>query len=114
MRKSMCALAAVLFAGADAAAQTSHQGLIDLGEFQDREECLHREVAKSIRTQHTTDTTLDDVARTATQYCSQAVRARLMRASPSIAHGEELVRYDRLQTELRALAIGRELRARNQ
>jgi hypothetical protein len=109
MRKSMNVIAALLLVGAGAAAQTSPSGLVDMGEFKDREDCLYREVGKSIKTQDR-DTDPDEVAKAAAQLCGQAVRARLMRLSPSIAHGEELVRYDRLQTELRALAIARELR----
>jgi hypothetical protein len=113
MRKSIIAIAALLFVGAGAAAQTSPSGLVDMGEFKDREDCLYREVGNSLKTQGTTDTNLDDLAKAAAQLCGQAVRARLMRVSPSIAHGEELVRYDRLQTELRALAIARELREKS-
>jgi hypothetical protein len=93
-----------------AAAQTSPSGLIDPDEFKDRQDCLYREAGRMIATHGTSTVALDDIAKAAVQLCSQAVRARLLQAASSSARGEELVRYDRIQTERRALAIGKELK----
>ena len=110
MWKSMSLVAALSFASVGAAAQTSPSGLIDPDEFKDRQDCLYRETGRMIATHGTSAAALDDIAKAAVQLCSQAVRARLLRAASSSARGEELVRYDRIQTERRALAIGRELK----
>jgi hypothetical protein len=112
MWKSMRCVATLLFVGAGAAAQTSPSGLIDEGEFKEREDCLYREVGWMIKIHGTSAAALDDVAKVAVQFCSQAVLARLLRVSPSITRGAELARYDRIQSERRALAIGKELAAK--
>jgi hypothetical protein len=105
-------VAALFFVGTGAAAQTSPSGLIDQGEFKERQDCLYREVGRMIKTHGASDAALDDLAKFAVQLCSQAVLARLLRASPSITRGTELARYDRIQAERRALAIGKELKAK--
>jgi hypothetical protein len=112
MWKSMRCVATLLFVGAGAAAQTSPSGLIDEGEFKEREDCLYREVGWMIKIHGTSAAALDDIAKVAVQFCSQAVLARLLRVSPSITRGAELARYDRIQSERRALAIGKELAAK--
>jgi hypothetical protein len=110
MWKSIVLVAALSLAWVGVAAQTPPSGLIDPDEFKDRQDCLYREAGRMIATQGTSAAALDDIAKAAVQLCSQAVRARFLRAAPSITRAEELVRYDRLQAERRALAIGRELK----
>ena len=97
----------ITLAGAGAAAQTSN--LIDDGEFKDRQACMYSELDRMIERQGTSETFLRDIAKAATERCSQKVRDRLMRGSPTVAHGEELARFDQRQAELRALSIAREL-----
>lgn len=57
-------------------------------------------------------TTLQKIAVEATNFCSQAVRKRLLKASPSVIDGQNLVRDDQLKTEHHAFAIGLKLRER--
>jgi hypothetical protein len=105
MWKKASLVATALIFSALAAAEP----LIDENEFKDRIDCLYLEVGR-LNTDHiTTGTALDDLAKTAADLCSQDVRARLVRASSSIANGEHVVEYDRSQTVLRARAIAQEL-----
>jgi hypothetical protein len=80
------------------------------GRVQERQDCLYREVGRMIKTQGLSDTALDEIAKAAANICGKAVRERLQRESRSINHGEGLVRYDRLQTELRLIAPSSALR----
>jgi hypothetical protein len=92
MRKLINLLSAVLLVGTGAAAQTPRSGsFVNAGEFTAREDCL------------------EDIATTTAQLCSQTIRTHLLRASPS--NGDKLVRYDELQAEMRAMAIGLELKS---
>ena len=104
-KKASLVAAAALICSAAVAAEP----LIDENEFKERIDCLYLEVGR-LNTEHlTTGTALDDLAKAAADLCSQAVRARLVRASSSVANGEHVVEFDRSQTALRARAIAQEL-----
>jgi hypothetical protein len=60
--------------------------------------------------QGSASTSLHAIAISATNYCSQAIKARFLRASPTISDGQELARDDQIKTEQRAFAFGLELR----
>ena len=108
MRKLINLLSAVLLVGTGAAAQTLRSGsFVNAGEFTAREDCLYREVGRLMNTRGTTITALEDIATTTAQLCSQTIRDHLLRA----ADGEDLVRYDELQAEMRAMAIGLKLKS---
>jgi hypothetical protein len=110
MRKLINLLSAVLLVGTGAAAQTPRSGsFVNAGEFTAREDCLYREVGRLMNTRGTTITALEDIATTTAQLCSQTIRTHLLIASPS--NGDKLVRYDELQAEMRAMAIGLELKS---
>ena len=107
MWKKASLVAAILIFSATAAAAA--EPLIDDSEFKERENCLYREVGRLNASQITTDPELDALAQIAADLCSQAIRKRLLRASSSVEDGEHVVKYDRLQTVLRAKAIAQEL-----
>jgi hypothetical protein len=108
MRKLISLLSAVLLVGTGAAAQTPHSGsFVNTGEFTAREDCLHREVGRLMKTRGTTTAALEDIATTAAQLCSQTIRNHLLRATD----GEDLVQYDELQAEMRAMAISLKLKS---
>jgi hypothetical protein len=81
-------------------------------EISAREDCLHREVARLLEPEGSPPTTLQKIAVEATNFCSQAVRKRLLKASPSVIDGQNLVRDDQLKAEHHAFAIGLKLRER--
>jgi hypothetical protein len=104
-KKASLVAAALIFSAAAAA----EKPLIDENEFRERIDCLYLEVGR-LNTEHiTTGTALDELAKIATDLCSEAVRTRLVRASSSVANGVHVVEYDRSQTVLRARAIAQEL-----
>src|SRR3954447_3873118 len=85
--------------------------IIDRAEISVREDCLYREVARLLEPKGgSPPTSLHNVAVTATRFCSEAVRSRFQRASISALDAQNLARDDQVKTELRAFAIGLELR----
>jgi hypothetical protein len=78
--------------------------LIDQPEYSAREDCLHREVARLIEPQGTAPNSLQEIAVSATNFCSEMIRAKLKGVSLSAA------REDQVKTEQVAFAIGLELR----
>jgi hypothetical protein len=86
------------------------ESLINATEINARDDCLRREVARLLEPQGSTLSTLQDIAVSATNYCSQAIKARFLRASPTVRDGQELARDDQIKTEQRAFAFGLELR----
>jgi len=73
-------------------------------EFNVREECLHREVARLLEPQGSSPISLQTIAVTATIFCSQPIAAKLNGVSAVVA------KQDQIKTEERAFAIGLELR----
>ena len=84
--------------------------IIDAAEINAREDCLYREVARLLGPRGGSHTSLQNVAVTATRFCSDAIRTRFQKASVSAPDAEKLARDDRVKTEHRAFAIGLELR----
>jgi hypothetical protein len=82
--------------------------LINMAEINARDDCLHREVERLLEPQGSAPTSLQDIAVSATSYCSQAIRARLLKALRS--DGPGLARDDQVKTGQRAFAMGLELR----
>jgi hypothetical protein len=82
------------------------QPVISNAEFNVREDCLHREVARLLEPQGTTPSSLQAIAVTATGFCSHMIEARLKGVSASAA------REDQIKTEQHAFAIGLEMRER--
>lgn len=83
--------------------------IIDAAEINAREDCLHREVARLLESKGSPLVSLQNIAVTATRFCSEAKRTRFQRASVS-ADAQNLARDDQVKTEQRAFAIGLELR----
>lgn len=83
---------------------------IDTVEISTREDCLYREVARLLEPKGSPPASLQNIAVTATRFCSQAVRTRLEKASTSAKDAQQLARDDQVRTEQRAFAIGLELR----
>jgi hypothetical protein len=81
-----------------------------MSEFNDREDCLNREVARLLEPQGTALTSLHEIAFRAANFCSQARRTKLLKAAPSLHDGQNLARDDQLKAEHRAFTIGLELR----
>ena len=73
-------------------------------EFNVREECLHREVARLLEPQGSSLSSLQTIAVTATIFCSQPIAAKLNGVSAAVA------KQDQIKTEERAFAIGLEIR----
>jgi hypothetical protein len=86
--------------------------LINVAEINARDDCLRREMARLLDPQGSAPNTIQEIAVSATSYCSQAIKARLLRASPTVRDGQELAKDDRIKTEQRAFAFGLELRER--
>jgi hypothetical protein len=84
--------------------------LINVAEINDRDDCLHREVARLMEPPGGASTSLHVIAINATNYCSEAIKTRFLRASPTVHDGQELARDDQIKTEQRAFAFGLELR----
>jgi hypothetical protein len=84
--------------------------IIDAAEISAREDCLYREVARLLEPKGSPLASLQNIAVTATRFCSETVRARLRKASVSNLEAQNLVNQDRVTTEHRAFAIGLELR----
>jgi hypothetical protein len=84
--------------------------IIDAAEINAREDCLYREVARLLEPRGGSLTSLQNVAVTATRFCSDAIRTRFQKASVSAPDAEKLARDDQVKTEHRAFAIGLELR----
>jgi hypothetical protein len=83
--------------------------IIDTAEFSAREDCLYREVARLLEPKGSTPS-LQNIAVTATRFCSEAIRTRFQSASVSVRDAQNLTRDDQVKTEQRAFAIGLELR----
>src|SRR6266702_7412207 len=83
--------------------------IIDTAEFSAREDCLYREVARLLEPKGSTPSSLQNIAVTATRFCSEAVRTRFQRASVLVPDAQNLARDDQAKTEQRAFAIGLEL-----
>jgi hypothetical protein len=84
--------------------------VIDAAEISSREDCLYREVARLLEPKGSPLVSLQNIAVTATRFCSEAVATRLRKAAVSAREAQNLVRDDRVKTEQRAFAIGLELR----
>ena len=84
--------------------------IIDAAEINAREDCLYREVARLLEPRGSSLTSLQNVAVTATRFCSDAITTRFQKASVSAPDAEKLARDDQVKTEHRAFAIGLELR----
>jgi hypothetical protein len=82
--------------------------IINMAEINAREDCLHREVDRLLEPKGSAPTSLQDIAVSATTYCSQAIKAKLLKASSS--DGRELAKDDQAKAEQRAFTIGLELR----
>lgn len=82
------------------------QPIVSQAEFNAREDCLHREVARLLEPQGSPPSSLQTIAVTATGFCSQTIAARLRGVSASAA------REDQIKTEEHAFAIGLEMRER--
>jgi hypothetical protein len=84
--------------------------VIDAAEINAREDCLYREVARLLEPKGHPLASLQNIAVTATRFCSEAIRTRFQRASVSARDAQNLARDDQVKTEQRAFAIGLELR----
>src|SRR6266481_1457706 len=84
--------------------------IIDTAELSAREDCLYREVARLLEPKGITPSSLQNIAVTATRFCSEAIRTRFQSASVSVRDAQNLTRDDQVKTEQRAFAIGLELR----
>jgi hypothetical protein len=82
--------------------------IINLAEINARDDCLHREVDRLLEPKGSSPISLQAIAISATNYCGQAIKAKLLKSSPS--DGRELARDDQAKTEQRAFRIGLELR----
>jgi hypothetical protein len=83
---------------------------IDATEISARDDCLYREVARLLEPKGSPLASLQNIAVTATRFCSETVRTRLRKVSVSTLEAQNLVNNDRVKTEHRAFAIGLELR----
>jgi len=70
----------------------------------------YREVARLLEPKGSTPSSLQNIAVTATRFCSEAIRTRFQSASVSVRGAQNLTRDDQVKTEQRAFAIGLELR----
>jgi hypothetical protein len=84
--------------------------IIDAAEINAREDCLHREVARLLESKGSPLVSLQNIAVTATRFCSEAIRTRFQRASVLAPDAQNLARDDQIKTEQHAFAIGLELR----
>jgi hypothetical protein len=82
------------------------QPIVSQVEFDAREDCLHREVARLLEPVGSPPSSLQTIAMTATSFCSHTIAARLKGVSASAARG------DQNKTEEHAFAIGLEMRER--
>jgi hypothetical protein len=83
---------------------------ISISEFNDREDCPNREVARLLGPQGTAPTSLHEIAFRAANFCNEAIRTKLLKSAPSRRDGQTLATDDQLKVEHRAFAIGLELR----
>ncbi len=113
MRASLFVATAILCASCRTDAQLDPiqtTPIIDATEISAREDCLYREVARLLEPKGSPPTSLQNIAVTATRFCSEAVRTRFQRASVLVPDAQNLARDDQAKTEQRAFAIGLELR----
>jgi len=80
------------------------QPVISQVEVNAREDCLRREVARLLEPRASPPNSLQAIAVTATEFCSQSLAAKLNGVSVVVA------KQDQIKTEERAFAIGLELR----
>ena len=80
--------------------------IINNAEFNAREECLHQEVARLLEPKGSPLSSLQTIAVTATNFCSQTIATKLKGVSASAA------KEDQVKTEQHAFKIGLELRER--
>ena len=80
--------------------------IIDAAEISAREDCLYREVARLLEPKGSPLISLQNIAVTATRFCSQAIVARFQRALISGSDAQNLAKDDQVKTEQRAFAIG--------
>jgi hypothetical protein len=80
--------------------------IISNAEFNAREECLHQEVARLLEPKGSPLSSLQTIAVTATNFCSQTIATKLKGVSASAA------KEDQVKTEQHAFKIGLELRER--
>ena len=80
--------------------------IISNAEFSAREECLHQEVARLLEPKGSPLSSLQTIAVTATNFCSQTIATKLKGVSASAA------KEDQVKTEQHAFKIGLELRER--
>jgi hypothetical protein len=84
--------------------------LIDAAEINARDDCLRQEMVRLLDPQGSAPNTIQEMAVSATSYCSRTIKAWLLRASPTVRDGQELAKDDQIKTEQRAFALGLELR----
>jgi hypothetical protein len=93
-------------------ARSTPDPLPDVTDFQRRDECLYREVARLISERGDGPTTLDTIAGIATGLCSQEILIKLQRHNWNTPDAIVMEREDKSQTERRAFAIGPEIKER--
>ena len=81
--------------------------IINSAEINARDDCLHREVDRLLEPKGSSPISLQAIAISATNYCGQAIKAKLLKSS---SDGRELARDDQAKTEQRAFTIGLALR----
>jgi len=86
--------------------------LPDVADFQRREECLYREVARLISERGDSPATLDTIAGIAAGLCSKEILIKLQRHNWNTPDAIVMERDDKAQTERRAFAIGLEIKER--
>jgi hypothetical protein len=85
---------------------SSTEPIISNAESNAREECLHQEVARLLEPKGSPLSSLQTIAVTATNFCSQTIATKLKGVSASAA------KEDQVKTEQHAFKIGLELRER--
>ena len=106
----LCLAVALLCANCSAPPRPPKPALIDMAEYNAREDCLYREITRLMLIRGTSPTALEDISITATTLCSRAIQDRLMRAAPNIRDGQDLARHDELTTQQHGFAIALELK----
>ncbi|TYO64291.1 hypothetical protein FXV83_23315 [Bradyrhizobium hipponense] len=81
--------------------------IVSNADYNAREDCLQREVARLLEPKNSPMISLQNIAMTATDFCSREIAAKLKGRSASTA------RDDQIAAEQRAFAIGLELREKN-
>jgi hypothetical protein len=82
----------------------------DATDFQRREECLHREVARLISERGDKPTTLEGIAVTATALCSQEIWIKMAKNNFGPADDFLMAGNDKAQTERYALEVVMEIK----